>query len=425
MDLPYIFAALLAALIWGICTLLSLHGQMRAAQSEKTGRVVMLFFIWCSIISMLGTAAIPAGALQFARPDSAMQFVIANTLSVLLVSTVIYAVYAKYMSLSAGGTRMIKGRRGRATSTVGMSGATLLIFSFGNYFATSYWMPSPRGGAMAVCGATFVASIVVIHFQRRLLGVGKKGVPFPLEESPLTDELCAIAAAMGADGTKLRVVPTKSGDGESTDLTPTQMSSVLQTWVFHPRRKPTIPIELFQRLDPRELTALIALRYALGMPPKHTGFWWRIPLALLGLIGIVLLLVPATVIAFDHYNPHIILKIIVSVAMFYSGIFLFFKVLRLAGLWREPHLYWVDGFAAWKDAAPEGETRDFIDFTYALLGFDSLLHAIPRDEKLVVLLAKNVHIIKAAKIVTGMEREDYLLAVTTRVAEMGATTAPA
>jgi hypothetical protein len=419
LDIPYIFAALFASLIWGIFTLISLAGQMFAAQSERAGRLVVIFFLWCTVLSMIGVASIPFVALQFGAPDSAMQFVIANTLSVAVVSSAVYAVYGKYLSLSAGGTRLFKGRRGRTTSTVGMTGVTLLIFSMGNYYSTSFWMPAPRSGAMAVCAATFVFGIVVIRFQRRFLGVGGKGTPFPLEESPLTDELHAIAAAFGADGTKLRVVPTKSSGDSVVELTPTQISSVVQSWMFRPRRRPQIPIELFQRLDPNELTAILALRYSIGMPAEMTGHWWRALLLVLITFGIIFTFLPVTILFLEHFKPHPAIKAVTCAVSFYSGLFLFFKAMRLVGFARNPPMFWVDAFAAWKAAAPDDESRDFVDFTYALLGYDSLLHAIPRDQKLITLLGKNVYIIKAAKIVAGMEREEYLAAVGARVAAGG------
>lgn len=417
MILPYIVAAFFASVVWGLFALLATMGQLFAARSERTGRAATLFFFWLSVAAMLGAALIPFLALQLGRPDSAMQFVIANTITGVGVSLGIYWVYGRFVSLSAGGGQLTRGRRGRGRtiSTFGATGVTIMILSMGNYFATSTLMPSPRSGAMMVCAATFILSIVIIRFQRRLHGVGAKGTPFPLDESPLRDELLEIATAFGADGTKLRVSPTKSADGESDELTPTQISSVVQSWVFHARRKPEIPIELFQHLNPSELTALIAIRYAIALPPNRTGYWWRIPLVILAGLAIFAAFGATIAAVFQAYSPQLVLRGILIFAAFYAGIYLLLCTLRSLGLLRRPPMLWVDGFAAWKAAAPEGEARDFIDFTLALLAFDALLHATPRDRQLVTLLGKNVHIIKAANLVAGLSREEYLAAVGARV----------
>ncbi len=391
---------------WGVVLSLFSALQRRSFLDESASPALARLYTLATVFTFVGVGLLPFASFAFGggSMESALQHVVANSIAAALVGGIVLrSMQSSYVA--AFGPRGSRGKvRMGGNTLVGGVGSILMLVSLGNWISLETAVHARRGDAVVAIAAFLALGLALIVGQRRLSGVGAKGALLPLEDSPLAHELAAIAAHFGQDAGKLKVQTTRPDGEAGAELSPAQVAVIMRTWRFR-RRSPWIPIELIQRVEPREVTAAVAIRYAL-VTPRHRG---RLAPRLVAFA----VLATATIIMISVANaaaaPRLggAAPIVLAMTMGAGfGVMLVWLPRRL-GLTRDRVQSFVAAHEAWR-AAAECEPRDFVEFTVALLASDRLTLMLGADADMIPFVRKNREIQNAATLASGLSPEEFL-----------------
>ncbi len=324
------------------------------------------------VLSYVGGAFVPWATLLLGGPPSGgpLQHVVAVLFSMVAASLVAFDLVARRHVRAYGApSERPEPLATRLRLRVADVAATAIIVSVSSFVLVATMLPSPRESGIIACAVGFLASFSCLLMQRRIAGFGSRGSLVPMDETPIHGELQAIARHFGWDKAAFLLLTTRRDAEVSGGASPSHVAFALKTWLFDVRR-PSIPIEIVQALEPCELTAVVAFRYAYATPYSPQSLVRSLATYLLlvaGGLAVAILFLRGWLAIVGNMSP----AVPVLAFLAYSWL-LTFPFLRMSGLLRTPDYTHRRAFEAWAAAAP-GSGRTFADYARSIAVRERLL----------------------------------------------------
>lgn len=246
---------------------------------------------------------------------------------------------------------------------------------------------SPEVTAYAPVATALVLAMVAVLAAGRWAGYSHHSRPTEMEDSPLRNEIFAVASAFGWAPASLRVYKVRRDDLHASR---DEVTRGLDDWRtdFNPMR-PALPVELVQEADAGAVTAGMAMRYAhaillnpFRMPAIRIGFFrlQGMGVALAALFGLGL---PIYGLLFFSGKTHLEAAVLAYWSVVLVGFVAALISLRIRG--RRYHLY---AFRAWQQA-DTSTVRTPEDFVAALARYDRAMKGLADKEALVNRLKRD------------------------------------
>jgi len=243
---------------------------------------------------------------------------------------------------------------------------------------------------------------------RWLLGGGRAGVPIPMEEHPLSDEIKTITRALHGKPRELRLLTTIADPFGSRVPEANRVGAILASWELEVRR-PAIPIELVQNMEPSEVTAVFARKLGIAYS-MQLGAWSRETPPLAFLAAAVALGMLALLIYLWGLDPLLIVLCLIVVVVAFLAF-----VTKDDHLENSPSAAQGRAFIAWRDAVPT-EPRTYAEFALAQVRFQWLCN--PHEPNPQAFINPDDPLIQAGGLYSGLGYGPFLAELRQRVATL-------